>query len=151
MARMHRRTKGKSSSTRPHLEKPPAWADTKPNEVEKLVSKLHGEGLQSAQIGIRLRDQYGIPSVKLLTGKPIMQILREGGVEMELPEDLSNLLEKALRLTTHLAEHRRDIHNRRNLELIEAKIRRLARYYTREGALPADWEYRRRATELQIR
>jgi small subunit ribosomal protein S15 len=151
MARMHRRTKGKSSSTRPHLEKPPAWAGTKPKEVEKLVNKLHGEGLQSAQIGIRLRDQYGIPSVKLLTGKPITQILREGGAEMELPEDLSNLLERALRLTAHLAEHRRDIHNRRSLELVEAKVRRLARYYKREGVLPAEWEYRRRATELQIR
>ena len=151
MARMHRRTKGKSSSTRPHLEKPPAWAGTKPTEVEKLVSKLHGEGLQSAQIGIRLRDQYGIPSVKLLTGKPITQILREGGADMEVPEDLSNLVGKALRLTRHLAEHRRDIHNRRSLELVEAKIRRLAKYYKREGALPTDWEYGRRATELQMR
>jgi small subunit ribosomal protein S15 len=151
MARMHRRTRGKSSSTRPHLEKPPAWAGTKPKEVEKLVNKLHGEGLQSAQIGIRLRDQYGIPSVKLLTGKPITQILREGGAEMELPEDLSNLLDRALRLTAHLAEHRRDIHNRRSLELVEAKVRRLARYYKREGVLPEEWEYRRRATELQIR
>ena len=151
MARMHRRRKGKSSSTRPHLEKPPAWAGTKPKEVEKLVNKLHQEGLQSAQIGIRLRDQYGIPSVKLLTGKALTQILREGGAEMELPEDLVNLMGKALRLTTHLAEHRRDIHNRRNLELVEAKVRRLGRYYKREGILPADWEYRRRATELQMR
>lgn len=151
MARMHRRTKGRSSSKRPYLEKPPAWAGTKPKEVEKLVSRLYQEGLQSAQIGIRLRDQHGIPSVKLLTGKTVTQILREGGVEMELPEDLSNLVGKALRLTTHLAEHRRDIHNRRSLELVEAKIRRLARYYKRQGVLPADWEYSRRATELQMR
>ncbi|MEE9593022.1 MAG: 30S ribosomal protein S15 [Thermoplasmata archaeon] len=151
MARMHRRTKGRSSSKRPHLEKPPAWASTKPKEVEKLVSKLYQEGLPSAQIGIRLRDQHGIPSVKLLTGKTVTQILREGGVEMELPEDLNNLVGKALRLTTHLAEHRRDIHNRRSLDLVEAKIRRLARYYKREGVLSADWEYSRRATELQMR
>lgn len=151
MARMHRRRRGKSSSTRPHLEKPPAWAGTKPQEVEKLVNKLHQEGLQSAQIGIRLRDQYGIPSVKLLTGKALTQILREGGAEMEIPEDLGNLMGKALRLTTHLAAHRRDIHNRRSLELVEAKIRRLGRYYKREGVLSADWEYRRRATELQMR
>ncbi|MFQ6012820.1 MAG: 30S ribosomal protein S15 [Thermoplasmata archaeon] len=151
MARMHRRTKGKSSSKRPHLEKPPDWANVRPKEVEKLVSKLHQEGLQSAEIGIRLRDQYGIPSVKLLTRKSVTQILRESGVEMELPEDLSNLMGKAFRLTAHLAEHRRDIHNRRSLELVEAKIRRLARYYQREGVLPADWEYRRRTTEMQMR
>ncbi|MDX1534759.1 MAG: 30S ribosomal protein S15 [Thermoplasmata archaeon] len=151
MARMHRRTKGKSSSTRPHLEKPPAWAGTQPKEVEKLVNKLHREGLQSAQIGIRLRDQYGIPSVKLLTGKPITQILQEGGAELQVPEDLGNLLTKALRLTAHLAEHHRDVHNRRSLELIEAKIRRLARYYKREGVLPEGWVYRRSATELQTR
>jgi small subunit ribosomal protein S15 len=133
------------------LDKPPEWVTLKAEEVEKLVMKLHQEGLQTAQIGIRLRDQYGIPSVKLLTGKSITRILRENGVKMELPEDLRNLMKKAVRLESHLREHRKDLHNRRSLELIEAKIRRLARYYKREGVLPEDWEYSRKAAEIQVR
>ncbi|MFQ5839012.1 MAG: 30S ribosomal protein S15 [Thermoplasmata archaeon] len=151
MARMHRRRKGKSSSKRPPAEKPPEWISMKPAEAEKLVLKLHQDGLQTAQIGIRLRDQYGIPSVKLLTGKSITRILVDKGVKMDLPEDLRNLMKKAVRLDSHLKEHHKDIHNRRSLELIEAKIRRLARYYKREGVLPEDWEYSRKAAEIQVR
>ncbi len=151
MARMHRRRKGKSSSKRPPLEKSPEWVSMKPKEVEKLVLKLHEEGLQTAQIGIRLRDQHAIPSVKLLTGKSITRILRDNGVEMDIPEDLRNLMRKAVGLVTHLREHQKDLHNRRSLELMEAKIRRLARYYKREGVLPADWEYSRKAAEILVR
>jgi small subunit ribosomal protein S15 len=151
MARMHRRRKGKASSKRPPADRPPEWVSLKPEEVEKLVLKLHQEGLQTAQIGIRLRDQYGIPSVKLITGKSMTRILQEHGVKMDLPEDLRNLMKKAVRLESHLREHRKDLHNRRSLELIEAKIRRLARYYKREGVLPEDWEYSRKAAEIQVR
>ncbi len=151
MARMHRRRKGKSSSKRPSLEKPPDWVSLKPEEVEKLVVKLHEDGLQTAHIGIHLRDQYGIPSVRLLTGKSITHILRDHGVEMDMPEDLRNLMRKAVGLAGHLREHRKDLHNRRNLELIEAKIRRLVRYYKREGVLPGEWEYSRRTAEIQVR
>ncbi len=151
MARMHRRRKGKSSSKRPPSEEPPKWVSIKPEEVEKLVLKLHKEGMQTAQIGIRLRDQHGIPSVRLVTGKSITKILGEQGVKMDLPEDLRNLMRKAVRLDSHLKDHTKDFHNRRGLELIEAKIRRLARYYKREGVLPSDWEYSRKAAEIQVR
>lgn len=151
MARMHRRRKGRSGPTRPHLERPPEWVTSDAKEVEKLVVRLHQEGLQTAEIGIRLRDQYGVPSVRLVAGKSMTQILRENGITLDLPEDLGNLVEKAVRLSSHLTEHTKDVHNRRNLELIEAKIRRLAKYYKREGVLPGEWEYARRTTEIQMR
>ncbi len=151
MARMHRRRRGKSSSKRPHLEKAPAWVSLKSEEIEKLILKFNQDDLSTAEIGIRLRDQYGVPSVKLVTGKTITQILREKGVEMELPEDLRNLMMKAVRLDSHLKEHHKDLHNRRSLELIEAKIRRLANYYKREGVLPPEWQYSREAAEIQVR
>lgn len=151
MARMHRRRKGKSTSTRPALEGAPDWVPMKPGEVEKLILKLREEGLPTAEIGIRLRDQHGVPSVKLVTGKSISRILRENGVTMDVPEDLRNLMRRAVGLVEHLREHTGDVHNRRNLELIEAKIRRLARYYKRSGALPADWQYSRSAAEIQVR
>lgn len=151
MARMHRRRRGQSSSTHPSLEKAPDWVPMKAGEVEKLVLKLHEEGLPTAKIGIRLRDQHGVPSVKLVTGKSISRILRENGVAMDLPEDLRNLMRRAVGLVEHLREHTRDVHNRRNLELIEAKIRRLASYHKRSGTLPEDWQYSRSAAEIQVR
>ena len=93
-------------------------------------------------IGIILRDQYGVPLVKMVTGKKVVQILREHGLAPEIPEDLYNLIKRALRVRRHLEEHPKDYHSKRGLQLIESKIRRLAKYYKREGVLPPDWEYK---------
>jgi small subunit ribosomal protein S15 len=50
----------------------------------------------------------------------------------------------------HLPKHRKDLHNRRSLELLEAKIRRLAKYYRREGRLPEDWTYSAQTARLLL-
>ena len=94
MARMHARRKGKSSSTKPHHTNVPEWIPLKSIEVEDLVVKLGKEGLSTAAIGSKLRDQYSVPSVKLVTGKKITKILKDHNIKFKLPEDLSNLLLK---------------------------------------------------------
>ncbi len=142
---MHKKERGKSHSTRPVSKRPPSWCTYKPEEVEALVVKLAKEGHPPSMIGIILRDQYGIPLVKPITGKSIMQILREHGLARPIPEDLENLIRKANRLVAHLEKHRKDYHNKRALQIIEAKIHKLAKYYKRKGILPPDWEYKPRA------
>ncbi|KYH39719.1 MAG: 30S ribosomal protein S15, partial [Candidatus Bathyarchaeota archaeon B26-1] len=67
--------------------------------------KLAREGNSPSMIGIILRDQYGIPLVKPVTGKSITEILRENGLAPAIPEDLDNLLKKAARLKAHLERH----------------------------------------------
>ena len=145
---MHKRERGKSHSTRPVSKRPPPWCTYKPDEVEALVVKLAKEGHPPSMIGIILRDQYGIPLVKPITGKSITQILREHGLARPIPEDLENLLRKAARLTAHLEKHRKDYHNKRALQMVEAKIHRLARYYKRKGILPPDWRYEPKAATV---
>ncbi len=141
MARIHARKKGKSSSTRPPRTEPPEWVQAKSKDVERLVIKLADEGYSTSMIGIKLRDQFGIPSVKLCTGKSLLAILVENKRNPKLPEDLRNLMKKAVNLGEHLIENPKDLHNQRALGLIEAKIRRLMRYYKSKGTLPMDWEY----------
>ncbi len=138
---MPKQEKGKSHSTRPVSKRPPSWCKYQPEEVEALVIKLAREGHPPSRIGTILRDQYAIPLVKPLTGKTITQILREAGLAPSIPEDLGNLLKEAARLSAHLEKHRRDLHNKRALQLVEAKIHKLARYYKREGVLPPNWKY----------
>ncbi|RLE78365.1 MAG: 30S ribosomal protein S15 [Thermoprotei archaeon] len=133
--------KGKSHSTRPLRTAPPAWLKYTPEQVENLVVELARKGYPPSMIGIILRDQYGIPLVKQVTGKKIVQILREHGLEPEIPEDLANLIRRAIRVRRHLEEHPKDYHSKRGLQLIESKIRRLEKYYKREGVLPSDWRY----------
>lgn len=133
--------KGRSGSTRPAVVQKPAWVQVRPEELEELVVSLYRRGYSPSMIGVILRDQHGIPSVKAITGKSILQILKERGLTPEIPEDLSSLIKRALRIRRHLEEHPKDYHSRRGLQLVESKIHRLSKYYKREGVLPPDWRY----------
>lgn len=150
MARMHARKKGKSSSKRPFLTENPSWVPLKAAEIEELIVKLAADGSNSAMIGLILRDQHGVPDVKLATGKTVTQIMRERGVMQKLPEDLGALLKKVIGLDAYLKANPRDLHNRRNLHLLEAKIRRLERYYKNKGVLPESWKYSLDRAELEL-
>ncbi len=86
-------------------------------------------------IGTILRDSYGVPDIKAATGKKLSRILKEHNLLPDVPEDLDNLLTKRERLKEHLSANPRDIHNNRRLHLIEAKIRRLMKYYRRKGRI----------------
>ncbi len=126
---------------RPIRTTPPAWVKYKPEEVERLVVKLAKEGKPPSMIGIILRDQYGIPDVKQITGKKILKILKENGLAPEIPEDLLNLMKKAVKIRKHLEIHKKDYHSKRGLIITESKINRLVDYYKRKGILPKDWRY----------
>jgi len=134
--------KGKSHSMRPAKLEKPAWLKYTPAEVEELVVSLAKKGYPPSMIGIILRDQYGIPLVKAVTGKKVTKILKERGLAPEIPEDLYNLMRRAARIRRHLEEHPKDYHSKRGLQLIESKIHRLAKYYRRRGVLPPDWKYK---------
>ena len=62
-----------------------------------------------------------------------------------------DLIKRATSLQTHLKDHRKDLSNRRGLELIESRIRRLSRYYKSRGVLPSDWDYSLKLAELQVK
>ncbi|MDI6819946.1 MAG: 30S ribosomal protein S15 [Candidatus Hodarchaeaceae archaeon] len=120
-------------------------------EVEELVVKLAKKGHPASKIGIILRDQYGVPSVKRTTGKSMIQILRKHGLKPELPEDLMNVIKKAVELHRHLAQNRKDTASKHALELIEGRINKLAKYYIRTGVLPVDWRYDPEKAALLVR
>src|SRR3989344_4514287 len=99
---MHSRKRGKSASHKPEGAKGvPSWVGYKKDEAVKLVLKLRDQELSTAQIGLLLRDQYGIPSVHELTGKTITEILKENKKYPEIPEDLRNLLKRAVQIAGH--------------------------------------------------
>ncbi|MEM1837369.1 MAG: 30S ribosomal protein S15 [Pyrobaculum sp.] len=141
MPHRSRHKKGRSRSTRPAHPTVPTWINYTPDEVEQLVVELARRGFQPSQIGLILRDQYGIPLVKSVTGKKITKILEEKGIKQDLPEDLLNLIKRALRIRKHLEEHPKDMSSRRGLQLVESKIHRLVKYYKRVGNLPQDFVY----------
>lgn len=141
MARIHVHTHGKSHSTRPTSKSPPAWLKQSQDQVSALVVKLSKDGLSPSEIGLNLRDHHAIPLVKPVVGKSMTDILAENNVKPEMPEDLEKLVTKALGLQKHLKVHNSDHRNVRSLELVEAKIHRLSKYYKRKDRLPQNWKY----------
>lgn len=141
MARIHARKAGKSGSKKPLLAPAPAWVQYKPEEIVALIVKLGKQDLSAAQIGSVLRDSYGIPDVRKLTGKKITQILAQNKLEPKVPEDIQALLKRAIQTKKHIERNKKDETSIRGLQLIESKIRRLAKYYKSTGKLPADWKY----------
>jgi small subunit ribosomal protein S15 len=141
MARIHAHTRGKSHSVRPTSKNSPPWLTSSPAEISSIVIQLSKEGLTPSRIGNKMRDEYGIPLVKNIMEKSITEIRTESGFKDEMPEDLNQLVQKALALQKHLRSHNTDHRNIRSLELIEAKIHRLSKYYKRNEKIPKDWKY----------
>ncbi|NYT02028.1 MAG: 30S ribosomal protein S15 [Methanosarcinales archaeon] len=150
MARMHSRKKGSSRSRPPAGENVPAWCDISKEELEKVIVRLHDNGLAPAMIGLTLRDQYGVPNAKLILGQSITHFLQGKVTMSEVPEDLSHLMSKALKIRRHLKSNSKDVHNNRALQLTEAKVRRLVRYYRDSRRLPGDWTYKPETAEMLI-
>ncbi len=141
MARMHSRKRGKAGSKKPSKKVKPSWLRYKPKEIELVVVKLAKEGKTPSQIGLVLRDTYGIPDVKVAAGIKISKILAEKGLLGKIPEDLMALIKKSIRLQKHLEANKQDKPVLRGLQLTQSKIKRLVKYYKRTERLPMDWKY----------
>ncbi len=148
---MHTNSRGKSGSTKPYITEPQEWIPLKAEEIEQLVVKLYKQGNSQSIIGSVLRDQHGITSIKLATGKKILTILKENEIAPETPEDLLSLIRTALNLRNHMMENKKDLHGKHGLRLMESKIHRLSRYYRNIGVLPSDWRYRPETASVLLR
>ncbi len=140
MARMHSRKRGKSGSKKP-VKKIPSWAPFKEKEVEKLIVKYSKAGKTTSEVGMILRDSYGIHNVKALTGKSISAVTHENKLGKALPEDILSLISRMIAIKQHLEKNKQDKTALRGLQLTEAKIRRLVKYYKRSGKLALDWQF----------
>ena len=146
---MHTHRHGKSHSIRPSTLRAPSWITQSPAEIEELVVKYSKDGLTPSQIGIKLRDQHSIPLVKPIIKKSMGKILEEHDLKPEMPEDLENMVRKAVGLQKHLKVNKGDNRNVRSLELIEAKVHRLSVYYKRIGRISKTWKYKSVVAQLK--
>jgi small subunit ribosomal protein S15 len=125
-------------------DEPPEWSDVAPDDIETRVVELAEQGHDPSQIGMKLRDEgvkgTPVPNIKLATDKKVTTILEEHDAKPELPEDLRNLMERAIRLRRHMQNNNNDAQNKRALQNTEAKIRRLVSYH-RGGELEEEFTY----------
>ena len=150
MARMHSRRKGKSGSTKPLTTKKVTWQSYDEKELRQIIVKLAKEQKTASQIGLILRDSYGIPNIKDITKKSISVILKEEKIIHKLPEDLLSLIKKAILILKHLELNKKDQPSVRGLQLTESKIKRLTKYYKRNNVIPQTWRYSKENIKLLI-
>merc|ERR1712141_438897 len=135
MGRMHTPDKGISRSSLPYRRSAPSWQKTTSEEVVDIICKNAKKGLTPSQIGVILRDSYGIPQVSSVTGTKILRILKANGLAPSLPEDLYQMIKKAVAVRKHLEKQRKDKDSKFLLILIESRIYRTA------GTLPPNFRY----------
>ena len=139
MARMYSRRRGVSGSKKP-VNKARTWIRYKPKEVELLIFKLAKEGKSSSEIGLILRDTYGIPDSRFITKRSVTAVMKEKGIARELPEDLLNLIKRSVKIRKHLEENKKDMSALRGMQITDSKIKKLVKYYKITKVLPIDWK-----------
>ncbi len=149
MGRLHTHNHGKAHSIRPIELKKPDWIKMESKEIEELIVKYAKDGMTSSMIGIKLRDKHAIPLVKSILNKTISDVLKENDLVPEIPEDLNNIVLRAVNLQKHLKENKSDNRNVRSLELIEAKVHRLSTHYKNKGIIPKKWKYKSVVAQLE--
>jgi len=108
------------AKTTKKIEKP-VWLKYTKDEVEAIILKLADKGLTAEKIGLVLRDQYGIPKVKIYDLK-ISKILKEKQKYQE-PTNI-NLKTKLQKIIDHYKKNKQDKNSERSLMITKAKLKK---------------------------
>ena len=125
MGRMYSGKHGKSGSKKPSKITKKIWMRYTDKEVESIIVKLSKSGKTPSQIGLVLRDSYGVPDVRSLGIKTITDVLKNNHLLTKLPEDITALIRKDIELMKHLEQNKKDFSAKRGMILTESKIGRL--------------------------
>jgi small subunit ribosomal protein S15 len=103
--------------------KKPTWLKYSKSEVEAIILKLAGKDLTAEKIGLTLRDQYGIPKVKLY-GLKIKEVLAD---KFNEPTTI-NLENKLQKIIAHVKKNKQDKKTGRALMITKAKLKKRNEY-----------------------
>ena len=98
------------------------FAKITPREIESKVIELARQGDSPEKIGLILRDQHGIPKVKMF-GKKICQILKENKIDAN-PE-YKNINKKIENLRIHAQKHKHDYIVKRRIAEYSSRLKKL--------------------------
>ena|SRR3989344_1928686 len=127
------------------------WVEYKPKDIEEVIINLANAGSTSSEIGMVLRDQYGIPNVAKVTGEKLEKIMEKHKLLGDVPRDLLNLIKKSVQLENHLQKNKKDFTAKRGYIITVSKIRKLVNYYHKSGKLSKDWRYTPERAALLIK
>ncbi len=112
-----------SKAKKPTKIEKPVWLKYTKDEIGEIILKLSDKGLTAEKIGLVLRDQYGIPKVKIYSLK-ISKILKE---RFQEPTNL-NLKNKLQKIISHYKENKQDKKAELSLIITKAKLKKREDY-----------------------
>ena len=115
--------------TKKEIEKP-VWLKMKEEDVKKIIAEVAEKYKQPAQIGLVLRDQYGIPTTKIY-GKKLAKYLEELGIESS--KELENSEKKVGRMKEHLKKNITDRRSKHKLQKAQSRFNILKRYFGKKS------------------
>ncbi|MCH7567892.1 MAG: 30S ribosomal protein S15 [Nanoarchaeota archaeon] len=98
------------------------WVKTKPEEIEKEIIELAKKGTPPEKIGLIIRDQHGIPKVKIF-GTKTKKILERAGLWED--SEYNNANKKIIALRKHLEKNKHDYTSKRSLVKYTARLNKL--------------------------
>lgn len=108
----------------------PLWLKMSEEDLKKVIVEL-ADKYQPAQIGIILRDQYGVPSTKVY-GKKLNAYLKELGIEVN--PDLTNAEKNVDKMKEHFKTNITDKRAKHKLQRAQSRLNIIRRYFAKKNS-----------------
>ena len=114
----------------------PSWFKLKPEDLQKQVGKL-AEKYDALVVVVTLKDGFGVPQVKLVTGFKFLCFLKKEDLVPSIPEVLYFFVKRAKSIQKHLDKNRENKGSNFRLIFVEDRFHRFEWYYRCVKFLPA--------------
>ncbi len=125
---------------------------TKKKEIYDQIEYLTNKGKTTAEIGLILKQKYGVKSVFEATGKKIRKVQAELNLKKDkLPDELLYLIKKSVKLIKHKEENKKDTSAKRGYKKTVSKVNRLRKYYIKRKKIDGAWRYSDDSAKLLVK
>jgi|SRR3989344_1899158 len=114
-------------TTKPQKIEKPSWLKYTEKEVKELILTIAKDQPSSEKIGLILRDQHGIPDVKIY-GLKISKVLSDKFQE----PTTKNLQARLEKIITHYKKNKQDKRAERSLIITKSKLKKREEYQESE-------------------
>lgn len=115
------------AKAKPKTMEKPVWLKLSEDELKKIILEL-SQKYQPAQIGLILRDQYGVPTTKVF-GKKLSVYLKEAGLKENF--ELKNVEAKVEKMKEHLKSNVTDKKAKHKLQKAQSRVMKVKKYFAR--------------------
>lgn len=121
-------------------------------EIYDLIEELTKKGKTTTEIGLILKEKYGVKSVLEATGKKIGKLQKELNLKGDkLPDEMLYLIKKTVKLIKHNENNKKDMSGKRGYQKSVSKIKKLRKHYIKTKKIDSDWRYSDQSAKLLVK